>query len=156
MNVLEVAWLLSYVESVDRFMSESDEAKAEQRAAGWATILEPVEAEWAMLQARRYYSTTPKDSLTPGWLADRWRAERRVEEARVPQSTHADRERLCVNADICACDHTVCMDGFLDEKKLVRVLHGRRYMGVVRCPACADAITMRAELSPSRSRKGRR
>lgn len=156
MNPIEVSMLLAYIESVDRFMSESDPAKAKNRAEGWATILDQVDIEWAMLQARRYYSTTPKDSLTPGWLADKWRAERRVEEARAPQSTYTDRERLCVNSDICACDHTVCMDGFLDEERKVRVLHGKVYMGVPRCPACADAISMRAELSPSKGRKGRR
>lgn len=73
-----------------------------------------------------------------------------------------ERSRLCVFHDICACEHTVCRDGWLDDE--VAVEHpwggGRKHRTVKRCPHCHDALKMAEERGiakkPNRWRGARR
>lgn len=52
--------------------------------------------------------------------------------------------RRCAFHRICACDHTVCRDGWLDEVTEEPGPFGD-YEKVTRCPHCADALAMAVE-----------
>jgi hypothetical protein len=66
-------------------------------------------------------------------------------------------QRRCTFHTLCACDHTVCRDGFLDVETSSEGLFGT-YPAVQRCPFCADATAMAVErgLAKKPSRGGRR
>lgn len=65
--------------------------------------------------------------------------------------------RKCRNARgvaACACDHTKCRDGWLDEEQTITSVHGRKYQQVVPCPYCRDAALMAAEFAtPTHGRR---
>lgn len=63
-----------------------------------------------------------------------------------------ERERRCRNHDTCACSHTVCRDGWLDEETTVANARGDVMAAVKRCPFCEDAVKMLGE-RPRRSRR---
>lgn len=55
------------------------------------------------------------------------------------------RSRLCRYWQGCACDHTKCRDGWLDEEQTFIGSTGLSYSGVRACPHCHDAAIMAAE-----------
>jgi hypothetical protein len=66
-------------------------------------------------------------------------------------------ERRCRFWRSCACTHTICYDGWLDEEEYTtRIVQNRprKYVAVRRCPICAEAIdmheTLAAEQQPRR------
>lgn len=65
-----------------------------------------------------------------------------------PMRFDDSRERRCVNWETCACTHTECRRGFLDEE----TPEGR----VRRCHLCVEAAEMKQELAPPRRRTGAR
>jgi hypothetical protein len=69
-------------------------------------------------------------------------------------------QRRCRYHRICACDHRVCRDGFLDAEETIIGLNAASYPVVRRCTWCADALTMAIERGiakrPSTARVGRR
>lgn len=71
-----------------------------------------------------------------------------------------ERSRRCVFHDICACDHTRCREGFLDEPAEVTNSHGKVYEAVRRCGHCEDAMLMAEERGrarkPRAASRGRR
>lgn len=66
-----------------------------------------------------------------------------------------ERSRRCVYYSICACTHTECRGGFLDEEVTVVNGLGRKYPAVKRCPNCNDALLMAEERGIARKPRRR-
>lgn len=60
-------------------------------------------------------------------------------------------ERRCVFHRLCACDHTGCRDGWLDEETTTPGPLSAAYLKVTRCPHCADAAAMAEERGIAKS-----
>lgn len=67
-------------------------------------------------------------------------------------------ERRCTFWQLCACPHTDCRDGVLDDETTVVGVSGMVYAAVKRCPWCWDAVVMADEqgLAKRPSRTGGR
>lgn len=62
--------------------------------------------------------------------------------------------RRCEHWRDCACDHTTCRAGWLDNEVEVKSVHGLAYRAVEPCPHCRDAALMAAErATPVRGRR---
>lgn len=113
----------------------------------------------AKFDADRYLDTGARAGWDPvmiDYLRDVLEAHQRGEDVGTvprPQTTRQPLtpaqdawQRRCAFHRICACDHTRCRAGFLDE-----VTHepggfdGSPYEKVTRCPFCADALAMAVE-----------
>lgn len=62
-----------------------------------------------------------------------------------PESPREQRARRCVFHQLCACPHTDCRDGWLDEEGTVEAANGLMYPASRRCPFCNDAVLMAVE-----------
>lgn len=51
-------------------------------------------------------------------------------------------ERRCQHWQLCACPHTDCREGILDDETTITGPSGLTYPAVKRCPWCQDALTM--------------
>jgi hypothetical protein len=54
-------------------------------------------------------------------------------------------QRRCAFPNICACSHTECRAGWLDQPATVVNSLGRSYEAAKRCPVCTDGILMAQE-----------
>jgi hypothetical protein len=83
------------------------------------------------------------------------------ETARKPLTAEQDAwQRRCPYHRLCACDHTACRDGFLDEEEIRVGWNGLPYPTVTRCLHCLDALKMAIETGvakdPAARNAGRR
>jgi len=62
-------------------------------------------------------------------------------------------DRQCKHANICACDHVECRDGWVDEEVVIRRRGRHVYSAVVRCVHCYDAAVMAEELAPKKPKR---
>lgn len=73
------------------------------------------------------------------------RSVQRPAGVRVLSPREDELSRRCRFHDLCACTHTECRDGWMDEETTVVGLNGRRYTAVQLCPPCRDAFLMAEE-----------
>lgn len=64
------------------------------------------------------------------------------------------RERRCVYHKVCACDHSVCRDGWLDDEIADPQPGDPNHTRVQRCPHCFDAALMTVEQNDTRGKGG--
>lgn len=143
-----VRGLLSLLVALDSRMRAPDEHTADLRVRAWATLLAPVNPEFALTFAETHYSEPQDWPLQPAHILRAWKDHQAATANADDEKTAMDREvreRRCVWWRICACDHTVCRAGWLDEETEITNAHGTKYAAVKRCPHCKDAILMAEE-----------
>lgn len=147
MNLAEVRDLLSTASGYDRWLRSSDPEEAGLMLTGWAELLEPVPYGVALEALRRHYSLPDARTIQPGDLVEAHRAAVREESVKRGQEVGRSEAwvRRCAFHTICACSHTECWGGFLDEETTVTNDLGREYPAVKRCPTCVDGIIMAEE-----------
>lgn len=143
----EVSGLLRYAATLDRWLYQSSTEDGALMITGWSDMLGQVPLEVAREAARRHYAEPGARTLTPGDILGAHRDAVREESARQGKSTPTSEawERRCSFHTICACSHTECWGGFLDEEVTVTNALGREYPAVKRCPVCVDGILMAEE-----------
>jgi hypothetical protein len=156
-------WVASYVER--RYQRESEEPlRIGEIRRAWRTWCDRVDREVQRVEAT---STTEAPEFKrlvgamPSWARQLYEdcraAIARGEDPNVtvPEPRYApvvmiDRDRwarACKERG-CICDHTDCRDGWSDREATATDRWGGARHGVVRCPTCSDAVTMRVEAAP--------
>ena len=146
---VDPAWALAYAR---RFYSRD---QSERIAPGM--IRQAWRTEARVQEARDRPAPTPSMPVPPNLAAYMRECLKASAEGRDPAQvpkpatakhmTKADdiRSRLCRYWKGCACDHTKCRDGWLDEEQGFIGQNGLPYSGVQPCPHCHDAAIMAAE-----------
>lgn len=75
MNTQEVAVLLRYAASLDRWLKETDQESAQVMVVGWTSILGDVPYPFAERVVRDHYATPDARSIVPGDVLTAWRAD---------------------------------------------------------------------------------
>jgi hypothetical protein len=74
-NPQEVAVLLRYAASLDRWLKETDQESAQVMVIGWSSILADVPFAFAERTVRDHYATPDARSIAPGDVLTAWRSD---------------------------------------------------------------------------------
>lgn len=151
MNVEEVMRVLGEVRNLDARIGIRSLEEARAKADAWHTFLRSIDVEDAIHAVRTYYRIHQDDVIQVGDVQAG--AVKIHRDGTLGAGPRAALGKACPWTRTCACTHTGCTGGWLDDLEAAVTVGGGNSTGAaIRCPNCEAGRDLAAELDHPKRR----